>query len=178
MTSVVKIDPEIMSGAPCFAGTRVPIQTLIDHLEAGDSIEDFLDGFPSVSRAQVIAFLEEAKERSSPPLGEDSARRMRKSETAKLSSWARLRVGRVRRFCWPQEWRASERRRVCPFRCFADGGPRLGIRAKSGGAENRRRHFPDEIDRFAGAVAARARLLSCPRVHQTGRDRKGPGNPH
>ena len=63
MTTVVKIDPEIMSGAPCFTGTRVPIQTLIDHLEAGDSIEDFLDGFPSVSRDQVIAFLEEAKDR-------------------------------------------------------------------------------------------------------------------
>ena len=60
MTTVVKIDPEIMSGAPCFTGTRVPIQTLIDHLEAGDSIEDFLEGFPSVSREQVIAFLEEA----------------------------------------------------------------------------------------------------------------------
>ena len=64
MTTVVKIDPEIMSGAPCFTGTRVPIQTLIDHLEAGDSIEDFLDGFPSVSRDQVIALLEEAKEQS------------------------------------------------------------------------------------------------------------------
>ncbi len=61
MTSVVKIDPEIMSGAPCFAGTRVPIQNLIDYLEGGDSIEDFLDGFPSVSREQVISFLEEAK---------------------------------------------------------------------------------------------------------------------
>ena len=61
MTSVVKIDPEIMSGAPCFAGTRVPIQNLIDYLEGGDSIEDFLDGFPSVSRQQVISFLEEAK---------------------------------------------------------------------------------------------------------------------
>src|SRR2546430_13266510 len=60
--SVVKIDPEIMSGAPCFAGTRVPIQNLIDYLEGGDSIEDFLEGFPSVSREQVIAFLEEAKE--------------------------------------------------------------------------------------------------------------------
>src|ERR1017187_2965747 len=58
MSSVVKIDPEIMSGAPCFSGTRVTIQTLIDHLEAGDSIEDFLDGFPSVSREQVVAFLE------------------------------------------------------------------------------------------------------------------------
>jgi uncharacterized protein (DUF433 family) len=62
MNSVVKIDPEIMSGAPCFSGTRVTIQTLIDHLEAGDSIEDFLDGFPSVSREQVIAFREEAKD--------------------------------------------------------------------------------------------------------------------
>jgi uncharacterized protein (DUF433 family) len=61
--SVVKIDPEIMSGAPCFAGTRVPIQNFIDYLEGGDSIEDFLEGFPSVSREQVIAFLEEAKDR-------------------------------------------------------------------------------------------------------------------
>ena len=52
-----------MSGAPCFAGTRVPIQNLIDYLEGGDSIEDFLEGFPSVSREQVIAFLEEAKDR-------------------------------------------------------------------------------------------------------------------
>jgi uncharacterized protein (DUF433 family) len=60
--SVVKIDPEIMSGAPCFAGTRVPIQNLIDYLEGGDSIDDFLKGFPTVSREQVIAFLEEAKD--------------------------------------------------------------------------------------------------------------------
>jgi uncharacterized protein (DUF433 family) len=62
MSSAVKIDPEIMSGAPCFAGTRVPIQSLIDYLEGGDSIEDFLEGFPIVSREQVIAFFEEAKE--------------------------------------------------------------------------------------------------------------------
>jgi len=61
--SVVKIDPKIMSGAPCFAGTRVPIQNLIDYLKGGDSIEDFLEGFPTVSREQVIAFLEEAKDR-------------------------------------------------------------------------------------------------------------------
>ena len=60
--SVVKIDPEIMSGAPCFVGTRVPIQNLIDYLEGGDSIDDFLEGFPTVSREQVIAFLEEAKD--------------------------------------------------------------------------------------------------------------------
>jgi len=45
--SVVKIDPEIMSGAPCFAVTRVPIQNLIDYLKGGDSIEDFLEGFPN-----------------------------------------------------------------------------------------------------------------------------------
>ena len=60
--SVVKIDPGIMSGAPCFAGTRVPIQNLIDYLEGGDSIDEFLEDFPTVSRQQVISFLEEAKE--------------------------------------------------------------------------------------------------------------------
>jgi uncharacterized protein (DUF433 family) len=59
--SVVKIDPEIMSGAPCFNGTRVPIQNLMDYLEGGDSIDEFLEDFPSVSRHQVISFLEEAK---------------------------------------------------------------------------------------------------------------------
>ena len=62
MSSAIKIDPEIMSGAPCFAGTRVPIQTLIDYLEGGDSIHEFLEDFPSVRRDQVISFLEEAKE--------------------------------------------------------------------------------------------------------------------
>ena len=61
--SVVKIDREIMSGAPCFSGTRVPIQNLIDYLEGGDSIDEFLDSFPTVSREQVISFLEEAKTR-------------------------------------------------------------------------------------------------------------------
>lgn len=52
-----------MGGAPVFRGTRVPIQTFFDYLEAGDSIDEFLQGFPSVSREQVIAFLEEAKSR-------------------------------------------------------------------------------------------------------------------
>ncbi len=60
--SVVKIDPEIMGGTPCFAGTRVPIQNLIDYLEGGDSIGEFLEDFPTVTREQVISFLEEAKE--------------------------------------------------------------------------------------------------------------------
>jgi uncharacterized protein (DUF433 family) len=58
--SVVKIDPEIMSGSPCFAGTRVPVRTLLDHIEAGDSIDVFLNDFPTVSRKQAIAFLEES----------------------------------------------------------------------------------------------------------------------
>lgn len=52
-----------MGGTAVFAGTRVPVQTLLDYLEAGESIDDFLEGFPSVSRVQVIAFLEQAKER-------------------------------------------------------------------------------------------------------------------
>ena len=58
--SVVTIDPEIMNGTPCFVGTRVPARTLIDYLEGGDSLEDFLDDFPTVSRQQSIALLEEA----------------------------------------------------------------------------------------------------------------------
>lgn len=58
-SSVVSADPKVMSGAPVFKGTRVLVQTLIEHLEAGDSIDEFLEGFPSVTREQVIAFLEE-----------------------------------------------------------------------------------------------------------------------
>jgi uncharacterized protein (DUF433 family) len=60
---VVSRNPEIMGGTPVFAGTRVPVQTLLDYLEAGDSIDEFLEGFPSVTREQVIAFLEQAKDR-------------------------------------------------------------------------------------------------------------------
>ena len=52
-----------MGGAPVFAGTRVPVQTFLDYLEAGESIDEFLVGFPSVGRQQVIAFLEQAKDR-------------------------------------------------------------------------------------------------------------------
>ena len=61
--SVVKIDPEIMSGTPCFAGTRVPARALFDYIEGGESLEDFLEDFPTVSRKQAIAFLEEASDR-------------------------------------------------------------------------------------------------------------------
>lgn len=59
--SVVSRNVEVLGGTACFSGTRVPVQTLLDYLEAGDSIDEFLEGFPSVSRAQVIAFLEDAK---------------------------------------------------------------------------------------------------------------------
>lgn len=58
--SIVTISPDVMSGTPVFQGTRVPVQTLMDYLMAGESIDDFLEGFPTVSREQVIAFLEAA----------------------------------------------------------------------------------------------------------------------
>jgi uncharacterized protein (DUF433 family) len=57
--SVYHSDPEILGGTLVFKGTRVPVQSLFDHLKAGDSIEVFLDGFPSVKREQVLAVLQE-----------------------------------------------------------------------------------------------------------------------
>ncbi len=54
---------DVMGGTPVFGGTRVPVQTLLDYLEGGETINDFLTGFPTVSREQVVAFLEEAKDR-------------------------------------------------------------------------------------------------------------------
>ncbi|HEY3305572.1 MAG TPA: DUF433 domain-containing protein [Candidatus Binatia bacterium] len=61
--TVISSDPKIMGGTPVFQGTRVPVQTLIDYLEAGESISDFLEGFPTVTKKQVLALLEEAKEK-------------------------------------------------------------------------------------------------------------------
>ena len=55
-------DPETMGGTPVFTGTRVPIQTLVEYLEGGDTLDEFLDGFPSVSRQQAVTFLEMAKD--------------------------------------------------------------------------------------------------------------------
>ena len=60
---IVSRDSGVMGGTPVFAGTRVPVQTLLDYLEAGESIDDFLEGFPGVTRQQVIEFLEQAKDR-------------------------------------------------------------------------------------------------------------------
>jgi uncharacterized protein (DUF433 family) len=62
VADVVSSDPDVQGGATVFSGTRVPVKNLIDYLEAGDSIEQFLDDFPSVSREQAVAALELAKE--------------------------------------------------------------------------------------------------------------------
>ncbi|MCL1466931.1 DUF433 domain-containing protein [Argonema galeatum] len=59
---VVHSDPDILGGTPVFVGTRVPIKTLLDYLEAGDSLDEFLDHFPSVSREQAVRVLQLAKE--------------------------------------------------------------------------------------------------------------------
>jgi uncharacterized protein (DUF433 family) len=59
--SVVHSDPEILSGIPVFVGSRVPFQNLIDYIEAGHTLDEFLDDFPSVNRDQALAALEEAK---------------------------------------------------------------------------------------------------------------------
>lgn len=61
MSSYVSRDPEIMGGVPCFAGTRVPIQSLFDYLESAFSLNEFLNQFPSVSLEAAVGLLEEAK---------------------------------------------------------------------------------------------------------------------
>ena len=59
---VIHSDPQIMGGTPVFVGTRVPFDTLLDYLEAGDPLNEFLDDFPTVSREQAVAALEQAKD--------------------------------------------------------------------------------------------------------------------
>jgi len=59
---IVSVDPAVLGGTPVFAGTRVPVKALTDYLEAGDSIDVFLDDFPTVEKAQVIEFLEQARD--------------------------------------------------------------------------------------------------------------------
>jgi uncharacterized protein (DUF433 family) len=66
--SCVSVDPEILGGTPVFAGTRVPVRSLFDHLEAGDTIDDFLEGFPSVTREQVNCVLKESCDRLLEPV--------------------------------------------------------------------------------------------------------------
>ena len=60
LRSIIHSDPEIHSGDPVFVGTRVPVRTLLDYIEGGDSLDVFLDNFPSVTREQAVAFIEEA----------------------------------------------------------------------------------------------------------------------
>ena len=61
LNGIIHSDPEIMGGTPVFVGTRVPLQNLIDYLEGGESVEDFLDAFPTVNREQVIAVIDAGK---------------------------------------------------------------------------------------------------------------------
>jgi uncharacterized protein (DUF433 family) len=61
MENAISRDPDVMHGIPVFRGTRVPVQTLFDYLEGGETLDDFLDGFPTVSRQLAIQALEEAK---------------------------------------------------------------------------------------------------------------------
>ena len=61
LKGVVHSDPQIMGGTPVFVGTRVPLRNLIDYLEGGESIEDFLDAFPTVKREHVISVIEAGK---------------------------------------------------------------------------------------------------------------------
>ncbi len=62
LNEIVWVDPERMSGAPCFKGTRVPVQALIDHIEGNSTLDNFLEGFPSVTREHAIRFIELAKD--------------------------------------------------------------------------------------------------------------------
>ncbi|TGO01960.1 hypothetical protein PN36_33185 [Candidatus Thiomargarita nelsonii] len=60
---IITSSPDVMGGTPVFAGTRVPVQTFLDYIKGGDSINDFLEGFPTVSKEQVIAFIKETEEK-------------------------------------------------------------------------------------------------------------------
>ncbi len=62
MQEVITRDPEVMHGTPVFRGTRVPVQTLFDYIENGDSLDEFLEGFPTISRELAVQVLEECKE--------------------------------------------------------------------------------------------------------------------
>lgn len=62
VTDVISVDPEVMSGTPVFRGTRVPAKHLLDYLAAGDSIDEFLDQFPTVKREQAVALIEVAEQ--------------------------------------------------------------------------------------------------------------------
>lgn len=60
LDEIVVVDPELMNGTPCFTGTRVPVRNLLDYLEAGDTLDEFLTQFPTVSREKAVAFMEQS----------------------------------------------------------------------------------------------------------------------
>jgi uncharacterized protein (DUF433 family) len=62
VNEIISVSPEIMGGAPVFAGTRVPVQTFVEYIKAGESLESFLEGFPTVKKEQLLAFLDEARD--------------------------------------------------------------------------------------------------------------------
>ena len=62
LDEVIWVDPERLSGVPCFKGTRVPVQNLLDYIEGGSTIDEFFNDYPSVTRVQIVQFLELAKE--------------------------------------------------------------------------------------------------------------------
>ena len=74
LTEIVQVSADVMSGVPVFRGTRVPVQTLLDHLEAGDSLDAFLADFPTVRREQAIQFLELAGKAALAPLSANPSR--------------------------------------------------------------------------------------------------------
>jgi uncharacterized protein (DUF433 family) len=65
-STLISVSPDVMGGTPVFAGTRVPIETLFDYLKAGESVDDFLEGFPTVTREQVVGLLEEVGKQWAP----------------------------------------------------------------------------------------------------------------
>jgi uncharacterized protein (DUF433 family) len=72
-TAVITRDPDILGGTPVFTGTRVPVRILLEHFEAGDRIDEFLENYPSVSREQAVALIELAIERLTTPSDEAAA---------------------------------------------------------------------------------------------------------
>jgi uncharacterized protein (DUF433 family) len=112
---IVSSDPEVMGGTPCFTGTRVPFQTLMDYLEAGDPIGEFLENFPSVKRRQVISFLHEAAEHFITALtnGHDRDLKLGRNQLARLNRWAdkERRTGRTRVYEYPADYVAHTRAR-------------------------------------------------------------------
>jgi uncharacterized protein (DUF433 family) len=112
-SKVVSVDPGVMGGRPCFAGTRVPVQAFLDRVEGGDSIDEFLASFPTVKRNQVVAFLQHAAQCFIAVVtnGEDVDLKLSSRELARLNRWAdrERKAGRTRVFESPADYAAHAR---------------------------------------------------------------------